>query len=350
MTTTTAADLVLAELRGAVLVLTLNRPGAAERLERRARGAYFERLDEAEDDPEVRAIVVTGAGRGFCAGADMEDLERGHRRSDADDCADATAREHGPSRSTVRKPMIAAINGAAAGLGLVEALYCDIRFATPQAKLTTAFARRGLIAEYGMAWMLPRLVGPSRALDLLLSGRIVLRRGGAPARAGRPPRASPKRSSTMPWPTRPGPRRRTARPGRWRRSRPRSWRTSTAASRRPSRPPTSSCSRRSTSRTSRRACAATSSGGRRRSPALRSRKERDMNFELTERGKDYVGSASPRSWTSASTRPRPSTTQQMRGVRRPALPSADPRGAQGGGAQRAACGTSSTRIRSGARA
>ena len=69
--------------------------------------------------------------------------------------------------------MIAAINGAAAGLGLVEALYCDVRFATSQAKLTTAFARRGLIAEYGISWLLPRLVGPSAALDLLLSSRVV---------------------------------------------------------------------------------------------------------------------------------------------------------------------------------
>ena len=75
---------------------------------------------------------------------------------------------------TVRKPLIAAINGAAAGLGLVEALYCDLRFCAPGAKLTTAFVRRGLIAEYGISWLLPRLVGPSRALDLLLSGRVVL--------------------------------------------------------------------------------------------------------------------------------------------------------------------------------
>ena len=71
------------------------------------------------------------------------------------------------------KPLIAAVNGAAAGLGLVEALYCDIRFTTPEAKFTTAFARRCLIAEYGIAWILPRLVGPSRALDLLLSGRVL---------------------------------------------------------------------------------------------------------------------------------------------------------------------------------
>jgi enoyl-CoA hydratase/carnithine racemase len=76
---------------------------------------------------------------------------------------------------TIRKPLIAAINGAAAGLGLVEALYCDIRFATPKAKLTTAFVRRGLIAEYGISWLLPRLVGHGTAVDQLLSGRVVLR-------------------------------------------------------------------------------------------------------------------------------------------------------------------------------
>jgi enoyl-CoA hydratase/carnithine racemase len=74
----------------------------------------------------------------------------------------------------VPKPILAAINGACAGLGLVFALMCDLRFAAAGAKLTTAFARRGLIAEHGISWMLPRLVGPARALDLLLSGRVVL--------------------------------------------------------------------------------------------------------------------------------------------------------------------------------
>ena len=116
---------------------------------------------------------MTGAGRGFCAGADLGDLERG---ATVDGAADGSLRDRPRARTfplTVRKPLIAAINGAAAGLGLVEALYCDIRFATPEAKLTTAFARRGLVAEYGISWLLPRLVGPSRALDLLLSGRVV---------------------------------------------------------------------------------------------------------------------------------------------------------------------------------
>jgi enoyl-CoA hydratase/carnithine racemase len=168
----TSTDLVLARRRGAVLILTLNRPERLNAWTDELEDRYYARLDEAEADPEVRAIVVTGAGRGFCAGADLGDLERGAT-------TDAAARElRGRARPrtfplTVRKPLIAAINGAAAGLGLVEALYCDVRFVTPEAKLTTAFARRGLVAEYGISWLLPRLVGPSRALDLLLSGRIV---------------------------------------------------------------------------------------------------------------------------------------------------------------------------------
>jgi enoyl-CoA hydratase/carnithine racemase len=169
MATLTASELVLAERRGAVLVLTLNRPDRLNAWTDALEDAYFAQLDAAEDDPGVRAIVVTGAGRGFCAGADMDDLAR------APGAGAAAVRRERPRTFplTVRKPLIAAINGAAAGLGLVEALFCDVRFATSEAKLTTAFARRGLIAEYGVAWLLPRLVGRSAALDLLLSGRVV---------------------------------------------------------------------------------------------------------------------------------------------------------------------------------
>lgn len=166
-----ATETVLAERRGAVLVLTLNRPDKLNAWTDELEDRYFTLLEQADADPDVRAIVVTGAGRGFCAGADMEVLG-------AVDPAQASELPVRPwPRSypmTMRKPLIAAINGAAAGLGLIEALYCDVRFASPRAKLTTSFARRGLIAEYGVAWLLPRLVGPSRALDLLLSARVVL--------------------------------------------------------------------------------------------------------------------------------------------------------------------------------
>ncbi|MDA0166847.1 enoyl-CoA hydratase-related protein [Solirubrobacter ginsenosidimutans] len=172
MTAITMTDLVLAERRGAVLVLTLNRPERLNAWTDALEERYYELLDAAEDDPDVRAIVVTGAGRGFCAGADLSDLERGATTDEAE----AQLRDRPRPRSfplTVRKPMIAAINGAAVGLGLVEALYCDLRFATAEAKLSTTFARRGLVAEYGISWLLPRLVGPSHALDLLLSGRVI---------------------------------------------------------------------------------------------------------------------------------------------------------------------------------
>ena len=126
-----STDLVLAERRGSVLLLTLNRPERLNAWTNALEERYFTHLDAAEDDPAVRAIVVTGMGRGFCAGADLSDLERG-----ASEGVEAALRDRPRPRTrplTVRKPMIAAINGAAAGLGLVEALYCDVRFATPTA-------------------------------------------------------------------------------------------------------------------------------------------------------------------------------------------------------------------------
>jgi enoyl-CoA hydratase/carnithine racemase len=172
----TDAGLVLAERHGAVLLLTLNRPDRLNAWNDALEERYFALLDEAEADPEVRAVVVTGAGRGFCAGADFEDLQRiGSADAGADtDAASLPARKQPRERPLAfRKPLIAAINGPVAGLGLVEALYCDLRFCVPNAKFTTAFVRRGLIAEYGIAWLLPRLIGQSSALDLLLSGRVI---------------------------------------------------------------------------------------------------------------------------------------------------------------------------------
>jgi enoyl-CoA hydratase/carnithine racemase len=118
----------------------------------------------------VRAIVLTGAGRGFCAGADFDylrEVEENGSQPDVDPRPQSFPK-------SLRKPVIAAINGPCAGLGFVMAVMCDIRFAARGAKLTTAFARRGLIAEYGLSWVLPRLAGASTALDLLLSGRALL--------------------------------------------------------------------------------------------------------------------------------------------------------------------------------
>jgi len=166
-------DLVLAEHRGPVLLLTLNRPDRLNAWNDALEERYFALLDDAEASPDVRVVVVTGAGRGFCAGADLADLEQ---VATVDFSAVQLPERKRPRERplSLRKPLIAAINGPCVGLGLVEALYCDLRFCTPKAKLGTAFVRRGLIAEYGIAWLLPRLIGQSRALDLLLSGRIIL--------------------------------------------------------------------------------------------------------------------------------------------------------------------------------
>jgi len=165
-------DSVLAEQRGAVRVLTFNHPERLNAWSNDMEDRYFELLDEADTDPGVRAVVVTGSGRGFCAGAVMSELEAaGEGEADADAYWQRRPR-HRPMQ--LQKPLIGAINGAAVGLGLVEALYCDVRLCVPDAKLATIFSRRGLIAEYGIAWLLLHQIGRSRTLDLLMSGRTVL--------------------------------------------------------------------------------------------------------------------------------------------------------------------------------
>jgi enoyl-CoA hydratase/carnithine racemase len=162
------SDTVLYEVTDRVATITLNRPERLNAWTGEMGTAYFDALDRAAADPEVRVVVVTGAGRGFCAGADM-DMLQGIGAGTAG--GDPETRPHTHAMS-IRKPVIAAINGACAGLGFVHALACDLRFAASGAKFTTAFSRRGLIAEHGVSWTLPRLVGQAVALDLLLSGRV----------------------------------------------------------------------------------------------------------------------------------------------------------------------------------
>jgi enoyl-CoA hydratase/carnithine racemase len=167
------SDVVLMNIEEGVALLTLNRPDRLNAWTAEMQVTYFDLLEQCADREDVRAIVVTGAGRGFCAGADMQNLQ-----TLASDDGELTPGEH-DSRPvtyplTIAKPIIAAINGPCAGLGLVVALMCDLRFAATHAKMTTSFARRGLVAEHGISWILPRLVGPARTLDLLLSARVVL--------------------------------------------------------------------------------------------------------------------------------------------------------------------------------
>jgi enoyl-CoA hydratase/carnithine racemase len=164
-------DLALYEVTDRVAVVTLNRPERLNAWTPNLGHAYFDRLDEAVSDPRVGAIVVTGAGRGFCPGADIAALQGLSSGGDEDGGAPRPARAT-TYPVTIPKLMVAAINGACAGLGLVQALLCDVRIAAAGAKFTTAFARRGLIAEHGISWVLPRIVGASTALDLLASARV----------------------------------------------------------------------------------------------------------------------------------------------------------------------------------
>src|SRR5260221_4756090 len=173
------------EVDQGVALVTLIRPDRINAWSVRMETEYRWCLETADADPGVRVIVVTGAGRGFCAGADMRAL---------DDMADAGAYPEGVEPSAeasatpaargrvverpdfahihtfvlgLRKPVIAAVNGAAAGVGFVLACYADIRFAAEGAKLTTSFGRLGLPAEHGVSWVLSRLIGPGHAADLL---------------------------------------------------------------------------------------------------------------------------------------------------------------------------------------
>lgn len=161
-------DLCTSSIENGVALLSFNRPDSMNGMTGDMEVAYFRRLLAAEADPAVRVIVVTGAGRAFCPGADLA-----HRPGE-----DEEPLPNGSMPRTIpldiSKPMIAAINGACAGVGLAYALQCDVRFAAHGAKFTTAFARRGLIAEYGMAWLLHSIAGRQVALDLLLSARVVL--------------------------------------------------------------------------------------------------------------------------------------------------------------------------------
>lgn len=175
---------VLYHVQDGVAVITLNRPDKLNawraEMDRDVRAA----MRQASSDEAVRVIVLTGAGRGFCAGADMNNLQSLAGGSQAPAPRPAPPGPYDPNASedfkrqyswfpAVPRPIIAAVNGPCAGLGLIMSLYADMRFASDQAVFTTAFARRGLIAEHGISWLLPRLVGMAHAADLLYSARTV---------------------------------------------------------------------------------------------------------------------------------------------------------------------------------
>ncbi len=180
-----AEPAVLYAVEDRIATIAFNRPDRLNAFNAEMETGLRQAMEAAARDPEVRVIILTGAGRGFCAGADME------RLSGAAGSGGATIPREAPAPldlgrpvradfqqrysyfPAIPKPIIGAINGPAAGLGFVFACYCDLRFAGSEAIFTTAFSRRGLIAEYGLAWLLPRLVGPGNAADLLFSARRV---------------------------------------------------------------------------------------------------------------------------------------------------------------------------------
>ncbi len=168
---------VLYEVRGGVAVIAFNRPQRLNSWGPDIAAGFYAAIDHAEAAPAVRAIVVTGSGRGFCAGANLgpaTNSEASEPDVSTTDVAQLVGERHPHFLTELRKPVIAAINGACVGIGLTHALMCDIRFAAAGAKFATAFTRRGLIAEYGITWILPRLAGWGAAMDLLLSGRTFL--------------------------------------------------------------------------------------------------------------------------------------------------------------------------------
>jgi enoyl-CoA hydratase/carnithine racemase len=166
---------ILFETRGRVALIRLNRPQALNALTYAMLADIRRLVGEAENDPEVTAIAFVGEGRGFCSGIDAEVLrattEAGQSGGGGGNRGDPPGIFSYLPR--VSKPVISAVNGVAAGAGFVLAMMSDLRFGSPDTSFTTIFSKRGLIAEHGTSWLLPRLVGPSRALDLLWSSRRV---------------------------------------------------------------------------------------------------------------------------------------------------------------------------------
>jgi len=174
---------LLYEVDDPIAIITLHRPERLNALTERMEGEIRHAVARAEADPAAVAIVLTGAGRGFCAGADLkrlQDIGAGRlaaegselRAEPGDPTMPASFRGPWAWLLSVRKPIVAAINGPCAGLGFAVALFADVRFASDRATFTTAFSRRGLIAEWGLGWTLPRLVGTAHALELLWSARV----------------------------------------------------------------------------------------------------------------------------------------------------------------------------------
>lgn len=168
-----AYETILYELQDGILRVTLNRP---ERLNAMTDAMRYELIDaftRAGDDASVRVVVLTGAGRGFCSGADLAAAVESGQPVDFGHVLRNTYNPLVMRMRCLPKPIIAAVNGVAAGAGMSVALACDLRIAAESASFLQAFVRIGLVPDSGSTWLLPRLVGLTRAMDLMLSGRKV---------------------------------------------------------------------------------------------------------------------------------------------------------------------------------
>jgi len=166
-------DLVLVAAQGAVRILTLNRPAALNSFTGAMHEQLLAALNAAAADPAVRAVVVTGAGRGFCAGQDLNDPDMSSPEGAAPDVGTVIERRYVPLALRIRSmpvPVIAAVNGVAAGAGANFALGCDLVVASRSAGFIQAFSKIGLIPDCGGTWLLTRLVGRARALGLAMTG------------------------------------------------------------------------------------------------------------------------------------------------------------------------------------
>ena len=171
-----AYETVLYETSGGVATITLNRPDALNALNQTLIEELQHALAAAADDAEIRCVVLTGAGRGFCAGADLAQLEDAYKAGEPPALGDTLRARYHPvvlPIVTMEKPVVAAVNGVAAGAGASIALACDFRIASDKAKFFQAFVKVGLVPDSGSTYFLPRLLGIAKATELAMLGEIV---------------------------------------------------------------------------------------------------------------------------------------------------------------------------------
>jgi 2-(1,2-epoxy-1,2-dihydrophenyl)acetyl-CoA isomerase len=167
---------IAVERDGAVTRITLNRPDKLNALTQVMSDELVDAFSRLREDPEVRAVILTGAGRGFCAGQDLTEFEAAYRAGTRPDIEAHLERSYHrliPLIVTTPKPVIAAVNGVAAGAGVSLAAACDIRIAAEEARFTQAFVKIGLIPDSGGTWLLPRIIGYARALELSITGEVI---------------------------------------------------------------------------------------------------------------------------------------------------------------------------------